>query len=184
MCVEKTPWEQVIDFHGHTCPEIAIGYRIAQIANRELGIKPAPDSELHVSAETQSCALDAFQVLNKATIGRGTLHIREQGKHVYYFHYSRTSNMLRIAVKGSVLQHITPTQTFTSPRQRQNWALENIQFVLGSSEEEFCTLQKVEGKLERLSVPTDWVACSLCHEAVSLVYTAQTSTDIKCHSCK
>ncbi|MHB1651233.1 MAG: FmdE family protein [Desulfitobacteriaceae bacterium] len=151
MCVEKTPWEQVIDFHGHTCPEVAVGFRVAQLAQHELGIRPAPNSELLVTAETHSCALDAFQVLNKATVGRGALRIEEKRKHVYYFQYSGTETLVRIAVKESILEHITAPETFSSPRQRQNWALENIQYVLSSTEEDFCSVQKVPGVLEKWS---------------------------------
>lgn len=183
MCVEKTPWEQVIDFHGHTCPGVAIGFRVAQLAQRELGIKPAQDSELLVAAETRSCALDAFQVLNKATLGRGTLRIEEKGKHVYYFHYTGTGAILRIGVKGPVIEHTAPPQTFASPRQKQNWALENVQYVLSTPEEDFCTLQKLEGSLEKPASSSQWGTCQSCQEAVRLTQAVETDGKILCADC-
>lgn len=183
MCVEKTPWEQVIDFHGHTCPDIAVGFRVAQIAQRELGIRPALDAELIVRAETYSCALDAFQVLNQATLGRGTLQIEEKGKHVYSFHYTGTENSLRIAVKGEILGHITPPESFTSPRQKQNWSLENIQYVLGSSEADFCTLQKGIGSTTKPSYPSHWATCSICGEAVSRDFAQVKDGKVICSTC-
>ena len=117
MCVEKTPWEQVVDFHGHTCPEISLGYRVAQIAMRELGIRPAPNSQLSVVADTHSCALDAFQVLNHATYGRGNLTVNEKKNHVYHFQYSGTSEGVQISIKTAVLEHLAGTRDILTTRE-------------------------------------------------------------------
>lgn len=143
MCVEKTPWEQVIDFHGHTCPEISLGYRVAQIAMRELGIRPAPSSELLVTAYTHSCAIDAFQVLNRATYGRGTLLVNEKQQHVYHFQYTDTSQGLEITVRSEILDRLVGVHDHISTREKQNKYLEAIQFILRSEETLFCTIKKV-----------------------------------------
>lgn len=142
MCVEKTPWEQVVDFHGHTCPEIAIGYRVAQIAQRELGIRPAPSSNILVIAYTHSCALDAFQVLNHATYGRGDLVVNEEKKHVYHFQYTGTSKGVQLSVRSEILEHFTGIHEYTNTRERQNKYLEAIQIIMGTEETLFCTIQK------------------------------------------
>ncbi|MDR3602228.1 MAG: formylmethanofuran dehydrogenase subunit E family protein [Desulfosporosinus sp.] len=143
MCVEKTPWEQVIDFHGHTCPEISIGYRVAQIATRELGIRPAPSSELVVTAYTHSCALDAFQVLNRATYGRGNLRVEEKQQHVYHFQYTGTSEGLQISIQAELLDHLVKDHDQMTTREKQNSYLEAIQYILGTEETLFCTIQKL-----------------------------------------
>ncbi|MFZ3132009.1 MAG: formylmethanofuran dehydrogenase subunit E family protein [Desulfosporosinus sp.] len=143
MCIEKSPWEQVIDFHGHTCPEISLGYRVAQIALRELGIRPAPNSELSVIANTHSCALDAFQVLNHVTYGRGNLKVNEKKSHVYLFQYSGTSEGLQISINTEILEHLAVAHDHLTTREKQNKNLEAIQFILGTEETLFCTSQKV-----------------------------------------
>lgn len=143
MCVEKTAWEQVVDFHGHTCPEISLGYRVAQIAMRELGIRPAPNSELLVIADTHSCALDAFQVLNHVTYGRGNLIVNEKKSHVYHFQYSGTSEELQISIETEILEHLAGAHDHLTTREKQNKNLEAIQFILGTEETLFCTSQKV-----------------------------------------
>ncbi|KLU62238.1 FmdE, molybdenum formylmethanofuran dehydrogenase operon [Peptococcaceae bacterium CEB3] len=183
MCVEKTPWEQVVDFHGHTCPGIALGFRVAQIAQRELGLRPAPSAELLVKAETQSCALDAFQILNKATCGRGTLQIKEKGKHVYSFQYSGTDDLVRVALKGDLLARIAEPASFTNPRQRQNWVLETIQFILACPEEEFCTVRRTPAVLYNDTAIPQWTACSVCGEAVRTDHAVQTGEVFKCLTC-
>jgi len=131
MCVEKTAWEEVIDFHGHTCPEISLGYRVAQIAIRELGIRPAPNSKLLVTADTHSCALDAFQVLNHVTYGRGNLIVNEKKSHVYHFQYSATSEELQISIATEILEHLSVADDHLTMREKQNKNLEAIQFILG-----------------------------------------------------
>ncbi|AFM00792.1 formylmethanofuran dehydrogenase subunit E [Desulfitobacterium dehalogenans ATCC 51507] len=151
MCVEKTPWELVIDFHGHTCPDIALGYRVAQLAQREMGIRPAPDSECLVKAYTQSCALDAVQVLNKATIGRRALIIEETQHHIYQFHFTGTQEIHQFTVSSDVLDHLKALQhPDLSPRERQNKVLEGVQYVLTLEESAFCQYDKIPGELRKL----------------------------------
>ena len=144
MCVEKTAWEQVIDFHGHTCPEIALGYRVAQIAMRELGIRPAPTSELSVVANTHSCALDAFQILNQVTYGRGKLIVNETKSHLYHFQYSGTSEGIQISIETAILEHLAGISDDLSTREKQTRQLEVIQLILGTEETCFCTILNIK----------------------------------------
>lgn len=143
MCIEKTAWERVIDFHGHTCPAIALGYRVAQIAMRELGIRPAPNSELSVVAYTHSCALDAFQILNQATYGRGNLIVDEKKRHAYHFQYSGTSAGIQISIEPAILEHLTRINPHLTTREKQSIELEAIQIILGTEETRFCTIQNI-----------------------------------------
>ena len=143
MCVEKTPWEQVIDFHGHTCPEIALGYRVAQIAMRELGIRPAPTSVLSVVAYTHSCALDAFQILNQVTYGRGNLTVNETKSHIYHFQYSGTSEGVQISIETAIVEHLAGISDDLSTREKQSIQLEAIQLILSTDEIRFCTILNI-----------------------------------------
>lgn len=150
MCVEKTPWELVIDFHGHTCPGIALGYRIAVLAQREMGIRPTSDSECLVKAFTQSCAVDAMQVLNKATIGRGALIIQENKQHIYQFHFTGTQEIHQFTVAPEVLEHLAAFKKLElSSRERQNKILELVQYVLTLEEPAFCHYEKISGELNK-----------------------------------
>ncbi|HBV86921.1 MAG TPA: formylmethanofuran dehydrogenase [Desulfosporosinus sp.] len=142
MCIEKTPWEQVIDFHGHTCPEIALGYRIAQIAKRELGIQPGLEPEVIVTADTHSCALDAFQIINRATYGRGNLQVEEKKLHVYHFQKKGLPEELQISLRSEILEQLVSTEEHLSTREKQNRTLEAIRMILSTEETLFCTIQR------------------------------------------
>ena len=59
-------------FHGHICPGIAIGVLVAKYA-LEHGFEHSPDEELVAVVETDSCSVDALQVLLGTTFGKGNL---------------------------------------------------------------------------------------------------------------
>ena len=166
MCVEKTPWERVADFHGHSCPGVALGFKLAQIANRELGVKPNPAAELIARAETYSCALDALQVLNQVTLGKRTLQVSEKGKHVYSFQYQADQEILRLSVKPSVLERLAVNDESATPRQKQNRNLELIQFILSTPDSDFCTISRVPGSLMSKPTRAPWLTCPVCGDAV------------------
>ena len=142
MCAEKSPWELVLDFHGHLCLEITLGYRIAQIAQREMGIKPSPNTELVVTAETHSCALDAFQIINQATYGRGNLSVSETGEHRYHFQYSQTDEVVTIQLCPQMLAELESFRTYSHPREKQGNLLKGVRYLLDMKEEEFCTISR------------------------------------------
>lgn len=86
-----------IQFHGHLCPGLALGYRVAKAAMRELKAGRPHDEELVAVVENDSCAVDAIQFIAGATFGKGNLVFRDQGKHVYTFYNRRTGKGVRIS---------------------------------------------------------------------------------------
>lgn len=92
-------FEEAARFHGHTCPGLAFGFRVACAALRELGINRSEDEELVAVVENDSCAVDAIQVLTGCTFGKGNLIFRDHGKQVYTFFKRSSGEALRIAVE-------------------------------------------------------------------------------------
>jgi formylmethanofuran dehydrogenase subunit E len=91
-------FEDTIKFHGHTCPGLAIGFRVASLALKEFGMR-ARDEELLAIVENNSCAVDAIQLICGCTFGKGNLIFRDYGKQVYTFIRRPHSEAVRIAVK-------------------------------------------------------------------------------------
>jgi len=91
-------FENVIKFHGHACPGLAIGFRVANLALIELGLR-ARDEELVAIVENNSCAVDAIQLICGCTFGKGNLIFKDFGKQVYTFIRRPHSEAVRIAVK-------------------------------------------------------------------------------------
>ena len=77
--------EQCIDFHGHLCPGIIIGYRAAKIAMEKMRFKKARDEEVVCISMTDGCAVDAIQYITGCTLGKGNLIFLDYGKMVFSF---------------------------------------------------------------------------------------------------
>ena len=73
-------WEKCVDFHGHECPGLAIGFKVALGAIEELGLKFSQDEELLCITENDACGVDAVQVITGCTMGKGNLMYKATGK--------------------------------------------------------------------------------------------------------
>ena len=99
MCREKTDWEKAMEFHGHICIGLALGYRAAKAGLEGLEARRSPDEEIVVIAETDNCGLDAVQVVTGCTMGKGNLIYRDYGKNAYTFGCRNSGKAVRILVK-------------------------------------------------------------------------------------
>lgn len=92
-------FDDVTDFHGHSCPGLAYGYRVAAAAMKEMDMKNvSQDEEVVAIVENNSCAVDAIQVLTGCTFGKGNLIFRDYGKQVYTFIKRPSGEAIRISV--------------------------------------------------------------------------------------
>lgn len=96
-------WNETVLFHGHSCPGLAIGARIAMDYLEKASLKGrAADEEIVAVVETDACGVDAIQVILGCTAGKGNLWLQKRGKHVFTF-YSRASGQgLRYSWKSFV----------------------------------------------------------------------------------
>ena len=69
--VSSEQWKKSVDFHGHVCPGLAIGFKAAQAGLDHLKERRAEDEELITIIETNACSADAIQVLTGCTFGKG-----------------------------------------------------------------------------------------------------------------
>jgi formylmethanofuran dehydrogenase subunit E len=92
--------DEVIHFHGHSCPGLISGYRVAMAVRDRFGPARSEDEELVAVVENDSCAVDAVQVILGCTFGKGNLIFKDHGKHVYtFFRRDGSNRALRIRVK-------------------------------------------------------------------------------------
>lgn len=91
-------FEEAASFHGHVCPGLAMGFRVAVCAIRELDVQPG-SSDIVSVVENRSCAVDAIQVVTGCTYGKGNLVVNDFGKQVYILAKRPTGEGVRIAVK-------------------------------------------------------------------------------------
>lgn len=75
----------VVNFHGHLCPELAIGYRAAKLALTRLKFDRSQAVDQKVVAYNSGPAVDALQYLTGCTVGKQNLLLYDEGRHQYEF---------------------------------------------------------------------------------------------------
>ncbi|WP_092487265.1 FmdE family protein [Desulfoscipio geothermicus] len=178
MCMEKTPWEKAVEFHGHACPGLAIGYRAAEIALKRLSEKRSPDEELVAVVENDACGVDAVMLLSGCTLGKGNLIYRDLGKQVYTFGSRDGNRALRVSVNGAILHRPNPelaelrkkvfggTATEEEKTEFQKVQARRIEEILHMPEEQFCKVEKIDFKMPSKARIFPSVQCSRCGEYV------------------
>ncbi len=96
---DQPTWQNCVNFHGHSCPGLAIGYRAALAAKDRLGITFSADEEIVCVTENDACGVDAVQVLTGCSMGKGNLIYRGTGKMAFSFFNRKSGDSLRILLK-------------------------------------------------------------------------------------
>jgi len=93
-------FKKAAEFHGHICPGLAMGYRVAKYAKEHY--PRSKDEELVCIAENKSCSVDAVQSLLGCTAGKGNLILVDNGKQVFTIYSRDQDRALRIYFQGDV----------------------------------------------------------------------------------
>jgi formylmethanofuran dehydrogenase subunit E len=102
-------FEKCVDFHGHACPGLAMGYRAGKAGMEWLGERRAADEEIVAVVETDACGCDAVQVITGCTFGKGNFIFKDYGKHAFSFLSRSSGRGVRLVSKSGALSR--------SPRQ-------------------------------------------------------------------
>ena len=170
--INDTDLREAIQFHGHLCPGLALGYRVAKAALRELNADRPRDEELVAIVENDSCAADAVQFITGATFGKGNLIFRDYGKHVYTFFNRRTNHGVRISEdyrgfdndnRFSELKKRQEAGEDVS-RERQAYLMEKAAAILAADEKEIMTITPVATPPPHEARIRGSLRCAICGE--------------------
>lgn len=177
MWMEKTPWEKAVEFHGHVCPGLTIGFRAAEEALRRLGVSRAGDEELVAIVENEACGVDAVQVLTGCTFGKGNLLFRDWGKQVFTFVRRRDGRGIRVAVQLEAMRSSEEKRRRPEELARGTLGEEEaetyrvsfqneVQRLRQMPAEELFTIREVQVELSGKAQLFQTVICSICGEGV------------------
>jgi formylmethanofuran dehydrogenase subunit E len=163
---------ETIHFHGHLCPGLALGYRVAKAALKELGAERPQDEELVAVVENDSCAADAIQYVTGATFGKGNLIFRDYGKHVYTFYDRRTGKGVRISEDFRGFEN---DSRYGDLRKRQQagedvsremdeFRMEKTAAILKADEKDFLKIEPASSPVPSPARIRSSVRCSICGE--------------------
>ncbi len=85
---------EIASFHGHRCPGIAYGLRIALAALK--AIDHEKGDEIITLSESDRCPVDAVQYIAGSTLGNGRLYLNLTGNQIYSFWNKTKSNTSHI----------------------------------------------------------------------------------------
>ena len=142
----------IIDFHGHFCPGLVLGYRAAKAGMERIHAMRSEDEELVAIVENNSCAVDAIQYMTGCTFGKGNFFFRDYGKHVYTLALRPNGCGVRVSLKGTVVE--------------KEGRDERIEQILSIDENELFDIQDVTIELPSHARIHESVPCSRCGEPV------------------
>ncbi|OUO92638.1 FmdE family protein [Cloacibacillus sp. An23] len=100
MADKESLYEKCVEFHGHSCGGLLIGFRAALYAMEYFGLeRRAGDEEIVCVAENDACGVDAIQALLGCTAGKGNLIFRLRGKQAFTFYERKSGKAFRIVLK-------------------------------------------------------------------------------------
>lgn len=170
-------FREAIDFHGHLCPGLTIGYRAGRIAMERLGVERGSDEQLVGIVETDACGVDAFQYLTGCTLGKGNLVFRDYGKQAFTLARRSNGEAVRVAMRPGGLeldeQHERLRRSVVSGQasgeeQARFWE-QHARLALRLLEvpaEEFGTVSELTIEIPAPARHFDSVICAACGESV------------------
>jgi len=166
-------FEDAVAFHGHSCPGLAMGFRVANLALQEMALDRSADEELVAIVENNSCAVDAIQALTGCTFGKGNFIFCDHGKQVYTFIKRPGGEGIRIAV------HWTPPEEDDS--ETRMWQ----RYMDGDRSEPVLTVVQARKsrKMQAILKATDAELFSICHSTMELPSRAQIHPTTTCTRC-
>ena len=165
-------YDDLIAFHGHSCPGLALGYRMANAALTFLSQARAVDEELVAIVENDACGVDALQCLTGCTFGKGNLIFKDYGKNVYTLYCRQSGKGVRVVFNvGDVPKDI---------RHNRNQV---INWLLTAPEEEVVSLKEVHINEPEPARITDLVKCEFCGEDVMETRTRKLNGKPACIPC-
>ena len=171
-------FEEVVRFHGHVCPGLALGYRVSAAAMEALGVRRPYDEELVAVAETDACGVDAIQMVTGCTAGKGNLIVLDYGKHAFSFYSRESGRAVRVRTcyrdmqrEGDVstLRGKVFSKTATPEEERRFRTLMNdaVERILTLPQDQVVVVEEVEMKPPSMARIFSTVICSRCNEPVA-----------------
>jgi formylmethanofuran dehydrogenase subunit E len=186
--------EKVRAFHGHLCPGVTIGVRVAQIALREIGPHSA-DSEVLAVVETAMCPVDAIQLLTGCTLGNGNLIYQDHGKSAFTFIRPAEGKAIRIVTRPSgwppdsaerqELYRLIQAGTTTETQRRRYWELmeQRALAVLEVPEDQLFDVRVVAPEPPERNRVMKQTSCDACGEPVMISRVRQHQGRTLCIPC-
>lgn len=187
----------VAHYHGHVCPELAVGYRAAILAREEMGFERKNSAKQFVLAENMSSGIEAVQLITGCTIGNQNFFAYDLGKQVYYFGIAGDDylpvDVMRLSLinEAIILDTDSNIDLLIAEGRAEQYELEEyndaianaVHTILDLSDEELFKKTTVSLYPPRFLGRTNYSKCSICDEIVDLKKSVPGSKGLYCQAC-
>lgn len=182
-------FKKAAEFHGHICPGLAIGYRVAKYAKEHY--PRSEDEELVCIAENSSCSIDAVQSLLGCTSGKGNLIQKDNGKQVFTFYSRDKGKALRIYFKPDILKGMDAirkkqaegTLSPEDKREMQTMRGAIIDAILNAGDDEVLAVRDVDIPAPEKARIYPSLICQECSEGFMEILGRTAKGKILCKDC-
>lgn len=148
-------YENAVKFHGHSCPGLAMGYKLTIAALEKLHKLRSQDEEIVVIVENDACGTDAVQFISGCTFGKGNFIFKDHGKMVYTFICRESGKAIRASRNPAFLQKV----------KKEDMSREDmIPAILNSSAADFAILEEIDTELPPKAKLYKNIICEECGE--------------------
>ena len=161
-------WRKCVQFHGHECPGLAIGFKVCEAAMLRMGLEFSTDEEVVCVTENDACGVDAVQVIAGCTFGKGNLIYRPVGKMAFTF-FTRSDG------KGERFV-LRPDDTNMTKEER-------LSRILGSDAGDLLDIGDPGVSLPNKAKIYRSVSCQICHERTAEPMMRVSEGKIVCIDC-
>lgn len=190
--INSADWQRVVAFHGHVCPGLATGYRLAKAALAALGYQDPEEGDLVTIAESDRCTIDPFQIVLGCTIGKGKLYIHTTGKQAFTVGCRQSGKAVRViqlpykysAESDALTRRVMSGRVSDEEYRRYKRAREErISEILSAPAESLLKVEPVSVVLPEKEPIYNSPCCEFCGEQVMEPWTRLREGKIACISC-
>jgi len=182
-------FKKAAEFHGHICPGLAMGYRVAKYAKEHY--PRSQDEELVCIAENKSCSVDAVQSLLGCTAGKGNLILVDNGKQVFTFYSRDQDKALRIYFQGDVFGRMDALRqkmaagklTAEEKKEFQGLRSQVIENILTGKDEDLLAVKEVDIPAPEKARIYPSLQCQECGERFMEILGRTAEGKVLCKDC-
>lgn len=169
--------KRVVDFHGHLCPDLVLGCKLCEYAEKLFSQGGDLNGGISVIAENCTSSLDAIQIILGTTVGNQRLQVMDFGKHNYTLLSKKAETGFRLSLKK---QHFSDEEEYRGIEQKimnnqvvmedvvqfQKLLDDRVRYLLGLVPEDIFSVKHVESVTPPFEMPDTFLQCSVCGDPV------------------
>ena len=170
-----------IEFHGHACPGLAIGFQAAQALMGRLEVGKAPDEELVAIVETDACGADAIQAMTGCTFGKGNFLFKNYGKHAFSLMDRRKKKGIRVCLRSDAIKMDPESLSLSEKVQKEEASPKEIerfrqlqqgrvQKILDMDPESLFKIEEITPEIPQKARIMKSGICDLCGEPAAIEF--------------